>query len=239
MKSKPKYMKNTPNQPKGKLYIVATPIGNLKDITLRAIETLKSVDLILAEDTRKTAILINEYEIDTKQKSYREQNRHKVIPEIKTLLLQGKNIALVSDGGTPLISDPGFNLVRELKELGVEIIPIPGPTALTAALSASGLPTDNFTFLGFLPRGKNNRKKILKKYGELDTTIIIYESPFRIKKLLSQIQETLGNRRVCVAAEITKKFESITTKKVSELVKKFKNKKNKGEFTVLIAKKDF
>lgn len=232
-------MKNSLKNKKGKMYIVATPIGNLKDITLRAIEILKSVDLILAEDTRKTAILINEYEIDTKQKSYREQNRHKVIPEVKTLLLQGKSVALVSDGGTPLISDPGFNLVRELKELGIEIIPIPGPTALTAALSASGLPTDNFAFLGFLPRGKNNRKKILKKYGELNATIIIYESPFRIKKLLSQIQETLGDRKVCVAAEITKQFENITTQKVSELVQEFKNRKLKGEFTVLIAKKDF
>lgn len=223
----------------GKPYIVATPIGNLKDITLRAVETLKEVDITLAEDTRKTSILLNHYKIDTNLLSYRDQNHSRVFPKILRLLQQGKNLALVSDSGTPTISDPGFKLVRDLIKFNIQIIPIPGPSATNTALSVSGFPTDNFTFLGFLPKAPGKRKKILATFGKLGTTLLIYESPFRIQKLLNQINSVLGNRNICVTNELTKKFERVWRGKVRDLTKSIGEKRLKGEFTILVAKKDF
>jgi 16S rRNA (cytidine1402-2'-O)-methyltransferase len=234
----------------GKLFVVATPIGNLSDITLRALKILKSSNLILAEDTRKSGILLKHYEIDTPMKSYRDQNHERVFPKILALLQQGNNIALVSDSGTPLISDPGFRLVKELRENNIEIESIPGPSALVAALSISGLPTDNFTFLGFLPKGSGKREKILSTFDPacsllgragrlLPSTLIIYESPFRILKLLETILKTLGNRKIFIANELTKKFEKTWSGDAKLLISKFETLKCKGEFVVLVAKKDF
>ena len=156
---------------KGKLYVVATPIGNLKDMSFRAIETLKSVIFILAEDTRETKKLLNEYDINTQLVSYRDQNHERMIGKILEKLDMGLNLALVSDCGTPLISDPGYRLVRDLRMKGYEILSIPGPSALTSAISISGLPTDSFSFLGFLPKSEGKREKILKKYLELGNTL--------------------------------------------------------------------
>lgn len=223
----------------GTIYVVATPIGNLQDITLRAIEVLKQVDVILAEDTRKSGVLLKKHTIATPMKSYRDQNHKRVFPMIVELLQSGKNIGLISDSGTPLISDPGYKLIQGLQQLNlnVPITPVPGPSAAIAALSISGLPTDKFTFLGFLPKGSGKRKNILETFGTLDTTLILYESPFRVKKLLSQIYDTLGNRDVFVANELTKKFERTWFGNVASLIKKFDTLQPKGEFVVLVAKK--
>ena len=223
----------------GKLYVVSTPIGNIKDITYRAVEVLKKVDLILAEDKRKSGVLLKHYNINTRMLSYRDQNHKKILPQILQKLSEGKELAMISDSGTPLISDPGYKLVSTLIRNNIKTIPIPGPSALISALSISGLPTDNFSFLGFLPRKTSKRKRILTKYGNLDSTLIVYESPYRIIKLLKEIQEVLGNRMVCLARELTKKFETITTSEVNKLLDKKSDIKSKGEFTVLIAKKDF
>jgi 16S rRNA (cytidine1402-2'-O)-methyltransferase len=223
----------------GKLFIIATPIGNLSDITLRALQILKSSNLILAEDTRRSQILLNHYKINTQLISYRDQNHNKVFPQILANLQAGQDIALISDSGTPLISDPGFRLVKELRERNIKILTIPGPSAVTAALSISGLPTDNFIFLGFLPKSSAKRKKILSAFCLLPSTLIIYESPFRIKKLLDEIYKTLGNRTIFIANELTKKFEKIWYGKIIKLINEFKDIKPKGEFVVLVAKEDF
>lgn len=222
---------------KSNFYIVATPIGNLKDITLRAVEVLKDVDLILSENTSETQKLLDKFNIKTPQISYREENRNKKIKEIINLLNEGQNLALVTDSGTPLISDPGFKLVEKLRNENVSIIPVPGPSALVTALSASGLPSDNFTFLGFLPKSKKQRRQILEEYGNLKSTLIIYESPFRVITLLKQIEKVLGNRYVCVAQELTKVYENITTDYVKNILNT--KIKIKGEFVILIAKKDY
>lgn len=223
----------------GKLYVVATPIGNLKDITFRAVETLHTVDTILAEDTRKTKILLKHYHITTPLWSYRDQNHTRIFPKILKYMHDGINFALVSDNGTPLISDPGFKLVHDLLESNIEIIPIPGPSAITASLSIAGLPTDKCTFLGFLPKSKAKRKNMLETYGNQEVTLVLYESPFRMLKLLKQIQETLGDRKVCICNEITKKFEKQWRGTAKELIQQLGNEKIKGEFVVLIAKEDF
>jgi 16S rRNA (cytidine1402-2'-O)-methyltransferase len=221
---------------KGKLYVIGTPIGNLKDITLRAIETLKSVTMILAEDTRKSAILLKQYGVETKMLSYRDQNHDRIFPQILQLLITGSNVALISDSGTPTISDPGFKLVSALRRQDVEIVSIPGPSAVIAALSISGLPTDKFIFLGFLPKGESKRRKMLEKYGSLEATIVLYESPFRLKKLLMQIQKALGERTVCIANELTKKFEKVRVGTPKELLSSFTDTPVKGEYVVLISK---
>lgn len=221
----------------GSLYIVATPIGNLKDITLRAVKILKSVDLVLSENTSETQKLLNEFKINTPQAAYREDNRAQKIDEIITWLKEGQNLALVSDSGTPLISDPGFKLVEEIRENNIKVIPVPGPSALLAGLSASGLPTDKFTFVGFLPRSKNKRMEILKKFGDLDATLIIYESPYRVLALLEQIKKSLGNRYVCVAKELTKIHEEFIYGYVDDLLKE--KIKTKGEFVVMVAKEGY
>lgn len=223
----------------GILYIVAGPIGNLKDITYRAVEILSSVSLILSEDTRDTQKLLNQYSIAAKQLSYRDQNHSKMYTQVLDLLKSGSNVALVSDGGTPLISDPGFKLVRDLKQAGIEVKPIPGPCAFVAAASVAGLPTDKITYVGFLPKGTNQRAQILTTYGNLDCTLAIYESPYRINKLLTEVHNLLGNRYVSIAREITKLYEQVLTAPVEQILKDVKSLKTKGEFVILVAKKDY
>ena len=222
-----------------KLYVVSTPIGNLQDITLRALEVLKNVDLILSEDTRETAKILSKWDIKTTQISYRDQNHKKVISHIKDLLKSGKNLCLVSDSGTPLISDPGFKLVQELKKNRVPIISIPGPSAVIAALSVSGLPTDNFSFIGFLPKKLNQRKSILQEFGKLPTTIVIYESPYRVRELLNEIYQELGNRTVCLAKDLTKMYEEVRTAPLENFIKNPEEMKEKGEYVVLVAKENY
>lgn len=222
-----------------KLYIVATPIGNLSDMTFRGVEVLKDVNYIISEDARVTSKLLRHFEIEKKQISYRDENKHKAIPKILELMQLGNSLALVSDSGTPLISDPGFKLVRAVLDEGYSVISVPGPSAAVAALSISGLPTDRFAFLGFLPKKKSARKQALEMYGNLDCTVIMYESPFRVSKLLDEIDEVLGDRYVCVAKEITKVYESLFFGPVEELKSEFEGKKLKGEHVVLVAKKGF
>ena len=177
---------------KGKLYVVGTPIGNLSDITFRAVSILKKVHFVLAEDTRESKKLFDKYKINTELISYRDQNHSKILEKIVEKLDMGLDLALISDSGTPLISDPGYKLVRYLREKEYDVIALPGPSALVSALSVSGLPTDRFVFLGFLPKSDSKRRKILEEYKDLRNTIIIYESPNRLFKLLNLLKEELG-----------------------------------------------
>ncbi|MCK9368365.1 16S rRNA (cytidine(1402)-2'-O)-methyltransferase [Candidatus Dojkabacteria bacterium] len=222
---------------KGKLFVVATPIGNLSDMSFRAIETLKKVAFVLAEDTRTSKVLLNKYEIITQLVSYRDQNHSSILKKIIEKLDLGLDLALISDAGTPLISDPGYKLVENLKENGYTVIPIPGPDAVTCALSASGLPTDRYIFLGFLPKSDKKRIEMIERYGNIGATVCIYESPNRLMPLLNEINSTLGERKVCVANDMTKLFEDITTGKVSKVIEIYlKKTKIVGEFVVLIGK---
>ena len=222
---------------KGTLYLVSTPIGNMEDITIRAINILKKVDIILAEDTRITSQLLKRHNISYKLlKSYRDQVHYKAIGPIKDALNQGLNIALVSDAGTPTISDPGFKLVRDLKTANFKVVTIPGPSAIIAALSISGLPTDKFVFLGFLPKSAKKRKEILETYCNLNISIVLYESPHRIKKLLQLIEKEIGDCQVSLARELTKIYEEILTDKIKKLIKALDTIKDKGEYTVIIHK---
>lgn len=222
--------------PQGTLFIISTPIGNLKDITYRATETLSRVDFILAEDTRRTLILLNNFNIKKQIISYRDQNHKRVITYILKLLKEGKNLALVTDSGTPLISDPGYKLVRDVLEGKIQVISIPGPSAVNEALILSGLPTDKFTFLGFLPKKSGKRQSTLKEFGTKENSLIIYESPFRIIKLLEEILKVLGNRNVAICLEMTKMFETIYRGNVEELLVELKDKSIKGEVTVVVGK---
>lgn len=223
----------------GKLYIIASPIGNLSDITLRALEVLKEVDMILSEDTRETDKILKKYEINKPQLSYRDQNHDYIFPRLVESLENGLSLALISDSGTPLISDPGYKLVRDLIKKGIEMVSIPGPCAAISALASSGFPTDKFSFVGFLPKSSGDRTKILNSYGNLDSTLIIYESPFRVGKLLSEIYENLGERHVCLANEITKVHEKILRGNVSLVLEAVKSKRLKGEYVVLVGKEGF
>ena len=220
------------------LYLVPTPIGNLKDITLRAIEVLKECDIILAEDTRVTGRLLNHYNIDTPLKSYHAHNEHKITKEIIGMLLAGNNLALVSDAGTPGISDPGFMLVKECHENEIKVISLPGASASVAAIAGSGLPSDKFHFEGFLPhkKGRNKRWEFLSNYPY---SIIIYESPFRIVKLLKEICANLGeDRKVAIVREISKIYEeSVLDTCKNHLDKYLQKEKVKGEFVIIISGK--
>lgn len=225
------------NNKQGILYIVATPIGNLEDITIRAINTLKEVDIILAEDTRTTKNLLKRYEIKPKLlKSYRDQVHNQALPVIQNALSQGLNIALVSDAGTPTISDPGFKLVRDLRKNGFQIVAIPGPSAIITALSASGLPTDKFVFLGFLPKSPKKQVELLNQYSSLNLSIIVYESPYRIKKLIKNIFDNIGDCEITIARELTKVYEEITTTTIRNLVDNIDTIKEKGEYTIILHK---
>ena len=216
------------------LYIISTPIGNLKDITYRAVEVLKSVDLIAAEDTRHTRILCNHYAIQTPLTSYFEHNKMEKADYLLKLLNEGKEIALVTDAGTPGISDPGYHLIRLIKERNIPMTVVPGATALIAALSLSGLPCHNFVFEGFLPVKTVARRRKLEQLKAEERTIIFYESPYRITKTLKDIQEVLGDPVVVCAREITKKFEEVKEDLSSVLARHFMNKKPKGEFVLLL-----
>ena len=221
-----------------KLYIVSTPIGNLKDITLRAIETLKEVDFVLCEDTRVSGNLLNHFEIKKELISLNAFNEKNKIEFIVNRILSNQTAALISDAGTPLISDPGVRLVSACIDKDIEIIPIPGPSALIAAISMSGLPTDAFVFEGFLPQKKGRQTK-LKELAEETRTIVLYESMYRIEKLLKELSEYLPERFIVVCREITKKFEETWRGFPKDLVESFPEKISKGEFVVVIAPKDW
>lgn len=216
------------------LYIVSTPIGNLKDITFRAVETLKSVDLIAAEDTRHTQILMKHYQIDTPLTSYFEHNQFKKGEYLLQLLKEGKDVALVTDAGTPGISDPGYQLIQLAKENDIPVTVIPGPTALIAALTASGLPCHNFIFEGFLPVKSAARRKKLEQLKNEARTVIFYESPYRLTKTLKDIEEVLENPTVVCARELTKKFEEVKEDSARGLREHFTKITPKGEFVLLL-----
>jgi len=216
------------------LYIVATPIGNLQDITLRAIETLKQVDLVAAEDTRVTGILLKHFGIDSKLISFHSHSNEKKLFEIIDILKEGKTVALVSDAGTPGISDPSFKLITECIRQGIEVMPIPGVSALVTALSVSGAPIDKFTYLGFLPM-KKGRQTVLKSMANEPRTMVVYESVHRINKTLSELREFLGNRYICVGREMTKMFEEYYKGTIDQAIEHFTQKTPKGEFTLVIA----
>ena len=222
----------------GKLYIVSTPIGNLKDITLRAIETLNEVDFIICEDTRVTSILLKQYNIIKQLISFNAVSETKKIPAVIERLLRGQSYALVSDSGTPAISDPGVRLVSEAVKNEIEIITIPGATALISALTISGLPTDSFVFEGFLPQ-KKGRQKNLKQLSEENRTIVLYESSHRIKKLIDELVEYFPERYVVVCRELTKKFEETWRGYPTVLKKDLPEKTIKGEFVIVIASSDW
>lgn len=189
---------------KGKLYVVATPIGNLEDVTYRAVSILKSVVFVLAEDTRVSKKLLDRYSIATQLVSYRDQNHEMMMPKVKEKLDMGLDLALVSDAGTPLISDPGYKLVRDLRKAGYEVVSIPGASAVISALSVSGLPTDKFSFIGFLPKSDEKSKSIIKKYHGLEDTFVIYESPKRVTGLLRMVSDVCGDINVFLAKDISK-----------------------------------
>jgi len=222
----------------GKLYIVSTPIGNLKDITLRAIETLNEVDFILCEDTRVSSILLKQYNIIKQLISFNAVSETKKIPTIIERLQNGQSYALISDSGTPAISDPGIRLVSEAIKNGIEVITIPGATALIAALTISGLPTDSFVFEGFLPQKKGRQKK-LGELSEEKRTIVLYESSHRIEKLINELVQYFPSRYVVVCRELTKKFEESWRGYPAELKEKLNEKIIKGEFVVVIASKNW
>jgi len=217
----------------GTLYLVATPIGNLDDITYRAVKVLSSVDLIAAEDTRKTKILLDHYTISKPMTSYFNYNERQRTPQLIEKLRQGQTIALVSDAGTPGVSDPAYYIVRAALESGIPIIPIPGPSAFVSALIVSGLPTDRFVFEGFLPVKKGRKTKL----GILSTeprTMIFYESPHRILKTLEEIRSTFGERNVVVARELTKKFEEIVRGPISSVLASLTAKPARGEYVLVV-----
>jgi 16S rRNA (cytidine1402-2'-O)-methyltransferase len=222
----------------GKLYIVSTPIGNLKDITLRAIETLNEVDFILCEDTRVSSILLKQYNIIKQLISFNAVSEIKKIPSIIDRLQNGQSYALISDSGTPAISDPGIRLVSEAIKNEIEVITIPGATALIAALTISGLPTDSFVFEGFLPQKKGRQKK-LDELSEEERTIVLYESSHRIAKLIDELVQYFPGRYVVVCRELTKKFEESWRGYPAELKEELNEKIIKGEFVVVIASKEW
>lgn len=222
----------------GKLYIVSTPIGNLKDITLRALETLEAVDFILCEDTRITSRLLNHYNIFKKLISFNAVSEKKKIPNVIDRIKSGDNCALVSDAGTPAISDPGVRLVSEAIKEQIDVVPIPGTSAVITALTISGLPTDSFIFEGFLPQKKGRQKK-LKDLAEEKRTIILYESTYRIKKLVDELNEYMPERYVVVCRELTKKFEETWRGFPNEIKDVIDEKISKGEFVVVISPKDW
>ncbi|MEN9447477.1 MAG: rRNA ((1402)-2-O)-methyltransferase [Bacteroidota bacterium] len=217
-----------------KLYIVPTPIGNLQDMTFRAIEVLKSVDLILAEDTRTSRFLCQHYLIDTPLQAYHKDNEHKAVESIVQRIKSGITMALVSDAGTPGISDPGFLLVRACLQNEIEVECLPGATAFVPALVNAGFPLDRFVFEGFLPHQKGRQKR-LQLLAEEMRTIVLYESPYRILKLLKELEEQVGNKRqVSISRELTKKFEETFRGNVEEAIIHFSQKEPKGEFVVII-----
>jgi len=217
----------------GILYIVSTPIGNLEDITFRAVRILKEADVIAAEDTRKTRVLLGAYNISSSLTSYHSYNIERKTPQLIKILLEGKNIALVSDSGTPGISDPGTKLIKTCIENNIIVVPVPGPTALIAALVPSGKPTHKFVFEGFLSNKSARRRKQLELLKTEERTVIIYESPHRILKFLKDFIDICGNREIVLAREITKKFEEIRREKAVRQLEHFSEQKPRGEFIIV------
>jgi 16S rRNA (cytidine1402-2'-O)-methyltransferase len=221
----------------GKLYLVPTPIGNLRDITLRAIDILKSVDLVLAEDTRKSGILLKEYGVSKRMTSFHQVNEHKLVEKLADRISQGESMALLSDAGTPGISDPGFLLVRECLRRGADVECLPGPTAFIPALVVSGLPCDRFFFEGFLPV-KKGRKTRLEWLATLEQTIILYESPHRLLKTLEEVLVYFGpDRPASISRELTKIYEETLRGSLSELIGHFRDNTPRGEFVIVIGGK--
>ena len=219
---------------KGTLFIVSTPIGNLEDVTLRALRTLKEVDFIACEDTRHTKILLNRYDIRKPLISYYSYNRLRKKDKLLALLKEGKDIALVSDAGTPGISDPGTILIKSAIEEEIPVVGIPGPAALIASLIVSGKPTDKFIFEGFLSNKSSKRRRQLESFKDEKRTIVIYESCHRIIKFLEDVRDVMGDREIVVTRELTKKFEEIKRDKASALSAYFSTNKPRGEFIVVI-----
>ena len=219
--------------PSGSIYVVSTPIGNLADISLRAIDILKTVDLIACEDTRQTAKILNHYKIKNKMTPYHDHNKEYKTYSLIELIKKGNSIALVSDAGTPGISDPGFYLIREAIKNDINISPIPGPSALTAATVASGMEIDRFLFEGYLPR-KKGRLKRLKELAAYKVTIVIFEGPHRVLKTLRDLRDTLGDRKAAIGRELTKVHEEFIRGNLSVLIANFNERKPKGEFVILI-----
>ena len=218
----------------GKLYIVATPIGNLSDMSFRAIEVLKSVELIAAEDTRHTRKLLTHFDIHTKLTSFFKGNENKKFSSLLEILKQGKDVALVSCAGTPCISDPGYPLLHAAVTEGITTVPIPGPSAIITALSAAGLSTDRFTFIGFLPDKPGKRKKVLEELETIEHTLVFYVSVWKVKATLDDLLEVLGDRNICIARELTKIHEEFIRGTISEILPLIESKKQKGEFVVLV-----
>ena len=225
------------NTPSGTLYLVSTPIGNLEDITLRALRILKEVDLIAAEDTRQTRRLLTHYNIQTRLTSYFEGNQQAKCDKLIDRMKTGETIALVSDAGTPIISDPGYPLLRGCITSCIPIVPIPGVSAVITAASVSGLPLHNFTFEGFLSPKSGKRKRQLSVLIDEERTLIFFESPHRLCRFLEDAFEVIGERDIVVTRELTKKFEEIFRGNVSEALEKFRDTEPRGEFTILIAGK--
>ena len=218
----------------GCLHLVATPIGNLEDITLRALRILKEADLIACEDTRQTQKLLNHYEIRKRMVSYHEHNEMTRAPELVIEMEQGAKVALVTDAGMPAISDPGHHLVTLCLRHKIPVVPVPGATALVAALAASGMPTDEFLFLGFLPNRATDRRKALKSLSSENRTLVFYEAPHRLREMLTDAQQILGNRPAVVAREVTKLHEEFARGTLDELTAEFTRREPRGEITVLI-----
>jgi len=217
------------------LHVVATPIGNLGDMTIRGLETLAGADLVLCEDTRQTGKLLDHYSISVRRLSLHEHNERDRVPQILTRLAEGAAIALVSDAGTPLLSDPGFPLVRAARAAGHPVIALPGASALLGALASAGLPTDAFTFAGFLPQKAGQRSAVIEKLKDRSETLVFYESPRRLAKALSALAETLGpDRQAAVALELTKKFERVREGPLGELAARTANEPQKGEAVILV-----
>jgi len=229
-----KTQRSVSGEQQGVLYLVATPIGNLDDITVRALQTLKDVDVIACEDTRQTRKLLNHFEIDKRTVSYHEHNKEASGSGLLQWLAEGKRIALVSDAGMPAISDPGADLVRDAVQAGFPVIPVPGPNAALSALIASGLATDRFVFVGFLPRDKKERQKELERLRTYPETLLLYEAPHRIDKTLQAIRDAWGERQAVLARELTKRYEEFVRGTLSELIDWLAAGEVRGEFCVVV-----
>src|SRR5438477_2731849 len=217
------------------LYLVATPIGNLNDITLRALSTLREVDMIASEDTRKTGLLLKHFDISKPQIAFHEHNEQRAGQQIEDMLKQGKSVALVTNAGTPGISDPGFTLVRRAIAERIEVTMIPGPTAFVMALVLSGLPVHSFTFRGFAPRKSGPRRRFLELDKDSPHTLIFYESPYRLESFLKDALEVFGNREAALANDLTKMFETVMRGTISMLLESIEQSKVRGEYIVVIA----
>lgn len=222
----------------GKLYLCATPIGNLEDMTYRVVRTLKEVDLIGAEDTRNSIKLLNHFEIETPMQSYHEFNKYDKAKELVQMMLDGKDIALITDAGTPGISDPGEELVKECLANGIEVTSLPGASACVTAISMSGLSTQRFCFEAFLPKDKKKKENVLKQLQNETRTIIIYEAPHRLTKTLAELEKALGNRRVSINRELTKKYEESFLTTLKDAREKYEAEEPRGEFVLVIEGKD-